>query len=108
MNVSYIDKHLEKECTDEKTMRKKHGNIAKRLKLRINALEMATCIRDLRDIDQLGGWHGLSADKNGLIAGKLSANYRLLVHPEGPFQDTSEFLECCDIEVQKIEDYHGK
>lgn len=108
MNISYVDKHLEKECTDEKTMRKKHGNIAKRLKLRINALEEATCIRDLRVIDGLGGWHGLNADRKGSIAGKLSANYRLLVRPVGFFQSSDEFLKCCDIEVQGIEDYHGK
>lgn len=81
--MSYEDKKLEKLCTDDREMRKQRVDIAPKLRLRIKALETATNVGALKTHDPLGKWHPLTANLNGLWAGKLSANYRILVRPEG-------------------------
>ena len=83
MEVLYEDKKLEKLCTDEREMRKKREDVADKLRRRIKALETAASIGALPMHDPLGKWHQLSANLDGLWAGKLSANHRLLVRPEG-------------------------
>lgn len=79
----YENKKLAKLCTDEKEMRKGRADIADKLRKRIKALYAAETVGQLVDSDPLGKWHRLEANLNGLWAAKLSANYRLLVRPEG-------------------------
>ena len=55
MNVTYKTKSLEKLCTDEREMRKRRGDIEKRLRLRINALETFATLGDVVENDPLGG-----------------------------------------------------
>ncbi|KUM36716.1 plasmid maintenance system killer protein [Arthrobacter sp. EpRS71] len=86
MEVRFEDKKLEKLCMDEREMQKKRSDIAKRLRLRINALRTAETVGELAHHDPLGAWHPLSANLDGLWSGKLSANYRLLVQPDGSTQ----------------------
>lgn len=102
MRVEYGDRKLEKLCTDEHEMQKKRGDIAPRLKLRIKALEVADNVGDLVTIDPLGKWHELSADRPGHWAGKLSANYRLVIRPDGD----GETWEALMVTVIEITDYH--
>lgn len=82
MNVVYADKKLERLCTSEKEMRKRRPDIAQRLPLRIAALEAANSMEQLVGFDPLGRWHRLSGDLDGQWAGKLTANWRLLVRPD--------------------------
>lgn len=100
--MRYEDKKLEKLCTDEREMRKKRADIAERLRLRIKALETATSRGELSTHDPLGYWHQLGADLDGLWAGKLSANYRLLVRPE----DAAVPRCAVTVTVIDIDDYH--
>lgn len=102
MRVEYEGKKLEKLCTDEREMRKKRGDIADRLRLRINALKTAESVGELPSHDQRGGWHRLSGDLDGLWAGRLSKNHRLLIRPE----DSSDPLEAETVTVVGIIDYH--
>jgi proteic killer suppression protein len=100
--VRYEDKKLEKLCTDEREMRKKRGDIADKLRLRIKALETAQTVGELSTHDPLGKWHQLGANLDGLWSGKLSANYRLLVRPD----DYAEPLSAVTVTVMDIDDYH--
>lgn len=102
MEVRYEDGKLEKLCTDEREMRRKRGDIADKLRLRVRALETATSVGDLSTHDPLGKWHALHADLEGLWAGKLSANYRLLIRPDGADDPTDSVV----VTVIEIDDYH--
>lgn len=102
MDVFYEDRRLEKLCTDEREMRRRRADIAGRLRLRIKALETAESVGELPKHDPLGKWHSLDANLGGLWSGKLSANYRLLIRPEG----STEPLSAVSVTVIDIDDYH--
>lgn len=101
MRIRYETRKLEKLCTDEREMRRKRSDIADRLRRRIKALETAKNIEELPVHDPLGKWHPLRADMEGLWAGRLSANYRLLIRPEGQNQQDAVVVTVVD-----IADYH--
>lgn len=82
-------------------MRRKRSDIADRLRLRIKALETAENVGELPTHDPLGKWHPLRADLEGLWAARLSANYRLLIRPEGQNQQDAVVVTVVD-----IADYH--
>ncbi|MCX2966200.1 type II toxin-antitoxin system RelE/ParE family toxin [Gordonia sp. SW 21] len=98
----YEDRKLQKLCTDERAMRKKRGDIAAKLRLRVNALRIATNVGELETIDPLGYWHQLHEDHAGEWAGKLSGNYRLLIRPEGEVEP----WDAVTVTVTEINDYH--
>jgi proteic killer suppression protein len=102
LEVRYEDKKLEKLCTDEREMRRKRADIADKLRLRVKALETAESVGELSTHDPLGKWHQLGADLDGLWAGKLSPNYRLLVRPE----DSADPWCAASVTVIDIDDYH--
>lgn len=98
----YADKKLEKLCTDEREMRKKRGDIAGKLRLRVKALETAGSVGELSTHDPLGEWHQLTENLSGLWGGKLSRNERLLIRPD----DTLEPWNSVTVTVLDIDDYH--
>lgn len=104
LQVDYRDRKLAKLCTDEREMQRKRADIAPRLKLRIKALENAVNVGELVTIDPLGDWHELSADRAGHWSGKLSANYRLVIRPDGAV----ETWEAVTVTVIEIDDYHRR
>ncbi|WP_374954122.1 hypothetical protein [Microbacterium sp. MYb43] len=83
-------------------MKRRRADIAPRLRLRIKALERAATLGDLPAEDPLGDWHPLTADRVGTWAGKLSANYRLIVSPESD----GEAKDAVVVTVIEIADYH--
>lgn len=102
LEVLYKDKKLEKLCTDEREMRKKREDVADKLKRRIKALETAPSLGELPMHDPLGKWHQLAANLDGLWAGKLSANQRLLVQPDG----SAERLDAVTVTVIQISNHY--
>lgn len=102
MEVRYEDNKLKKLCTDEREMRKKRSDIAVKLRRRVKALETAETVGELSTHDPLGRWHQLGADLDGLWAGELSPNYRLLIRPEGE----TEPWDAVAVTVTDIDDYH--
>ena len=104
MEVRYDDKKLEKLCTDEREMRKKRADIAGKLRMRIKALETAETVGELAAHDPLGNWHPLSANLGGLWAGKLSANYPLLVQPE----DSADSRSAATVTVIDISNHYDR
>jgi len=91
---------LQKECSDERKMKRKRGSVAPKLRLRINALSAAMSLEDLQTLDPLGRWHPLTANRTGQWAGDLSRNWRLIVEDDG--------VEGGEVSVMVIEirDYH--
>lgn len=102
MRVLYVDKKLEKLCTDELEMKKKRGDIAAKLRRRIKALETADSVGELPTHDPLGRWHQLTADRAGRWGGDLNQNYRLVIRPEG----ACEQWDAVTVTVIEIDDYH--
>lgn len=103
LDVRYEDNKLKKLCTDEREMRRKRGDIANKLRLRVNALETAVCVGELSTHDPLGDWHQLSENLSEFWAGKLSENYRLLIRPEDAREEP---WRAVSVSVVKIDDYH--
>lgn len=103
MRVEYDDKSLERLCTDETEMKRRRSDIARKLPLRIKALEAAPNVGALRECDPLGKWHPLNADRAGTWAGWVSPNHRIIVRPEGdePGVDSDTVTV-----LQAGEDYH--
>ncbi|MFT9663698.1 plasmid maintenance system killer protein [Mycobacteroides abscessus subsp. abscessus] len=102
MDVLFEDKKLEKLCTNQREMQKKRGDIAPKLRLRMNALRVAKTVGELETIDPLGEWHQLTENHAGKWAGKVSRNERLLIRPEG---DTEPW-DAVTVTVTDIIDYH--
>ncbi|WP_217639229.1 hypothetical protein [Arthrobacter sp. cf158] len=85
-------------------MRRKREDVAGKLKLRINALETAESVGELANHDPLGKWHPLTANLDGYWAGKLSANYRLLIRPENA-EDPESAVTVTAIEISNHYDH---
>ncbi|PYE12903.1 proteic killer suppression protein [Williamsia limnetica] len=102
LEVLYENRKLETLCTDEQEMQRKRGDIAGRLRLRVNALRTAVTVGELATLDPLGNWHQLTGDHAGEWAGKLSGNYRILIRPEGG----SDPWDAVTVTVIDIYDYH--
>lgn len=81
MRVEYLNNQLEKVCTDEATMRRKHSNIEKKLRVRLNALRQADNVRHLCTLDPLGKWHSVESIHPGCWAGWTSRNHRIIFRP---------------------------
>lgn len=110
MEILYATRKLEDICTDEKKCRKMRPDIAKGMKLRHNALEMACTMEDLAFLDPSGRWHQLCGNRKGQWAGKLTKNYRIIVEPINGRMRIAEIKEIVDentsVKVVSIEDYH--
>jgi len=102
LKIEYAGADLEKLCTNEAWLRRKRGDLAKRLPLRIKALEAARTVGELAAIDPLGRWHELTADRPGHWAGKLTDNWRLIMRPEGH----ANLRQSKHVTVVDITDYH--
>jgi len=102
VEVKYADNGLRRLCTDEKEMWRRRADIAKKLKLRVNALRRADNVGHLKELDPLGDWHDLSGDLAGLWAGSVSRNKRILIRPDG----AGPAVTAVTVTVVDIEDYH--
>lgn len=83
-------------------MQRKRPDIAKKLRLRIKALETSDTLGDLLMDDPGGGWHELKGDRKGTWAGNLSGNWRLLINSK------PNELNSVEVTVISLEDYHKK
>jgi len=97
MEVRYVDRKIEKICTNEREMKRKLSqDVAKRLRLRIAELYNAESFDDL--LQGTGRWETLSGDRAGQWSARLTANWRLIVTDEGG----TPVVAC----VIEIVDYH--
>ncbi|RQP12965.1 MAG: plasmid maintenance system killer protein [Microbacteriaceae bacterium] len=98
MELRYAGRDLEKVCTDARLMQRRLGvDVAKALQRRIKELEYVQEMDDL--LRGTGKWEQLTADRAGQWSARLSANWRLIVTPDGNDQS---------VLVVEIVDYHRK
>ena len=97
MELRYVDRELERQCTDGRYMQRKLGaQRAKALKLRLDELRRA---EELGDLLFFGGkWEELKGDRAGQWSGRLTANWRLIIEPDRTVVTI--------VLVREIVDYH--
>jgi len=98
MELRYASSDLERVCTDARLMQKRLGaDVAKALKLRLFDLRAAPDMELL--LQSRGRWEELQADRAGQWSARLSANWRLIVEPDG---------DDVTVLIVEIVDYHGR
>ncbi|MDR3070770.1 MAG: type II toxin-antitoxin system RelE/ParE family toxin [Propionibacteriaceae bacterium] len=79
--ISYVDKRIERLCTDERFMRRELGSdVSKHLKRRIAELRSVLVVDDL--LAGTGRWEELAGDRIGQWSARLGKNWRLVVEAE--------------------------
>lgn len=100
MEVLYKSNKLEKQCSDEREMRRRWPTLVKKLRLRIKALDAVLTVGDLPTDDPGGRWHELKGDRAGTWAGDVSGNWRVIIEP------SPNKLHATTVTVLDVEDYH--
>lgn len=108
MEIRYKDKKVRKLCeTQEFAIKKLGSDCAHKLKVRLSALEAATCITDL----VAGKPHPLKGDRAGQLALNLAGGRRLVLapgndpcptHPDG----STDWSRVTIVSIEYIGDYH--
>lgn len=97
MELRYADNELERQCTEGRYMQRRLGaQRAKALRLRLDELRRVAEMGDLLFL--AGKWEELHGDRAGQWSGRLTANWRLIVHPDGDVITV--------VIVREIVDYH--
>lgn len=110
MEITFTDSKLEKLAADYKKCRQKLGDLrAKLLITRINALQNASTLEDVRYLP--GKFHELTGNRKGQWACDLDQPYRLIFTPhENPIPTNEHgqyiWLEITGVEVIEMVDYH--
>ena len=110
MEVVFDSKKLAKQCASDKSRSRTFGaERAKKLRMRITALNGATSMEDLRNV--AGKFHNLTANRAGQISASLDGSYRLIFEPvleddqsDGPMPEWSQITK---VRILEIGDYHG-
>lgn len=98
MELNYSSNKLKKQCTKAAVMQKEFGQLSKGLMRRMVELESADDLGQLKSGP--GNWHDLTGDLEGLVAGRVSGNWRVLVRPHALDDD------CTEVTVESVTDYH--
>ena len=110
MEIVYANKKIQKVCDSLATMRREFGNRrAQALEARIQQLEEATCLEDLRHV--AGGWHELGQNRKGQIAANVGHPYRLIVEPVDDPPPTKpdgglDWSRITAVQIVEVVDYH--
>ncbi len=110
MDVSFQTTKLKKLCTDNQHAERKLGpKKAKKLRLRLDDLQAASCLNDLRYAP--GRLHELTGNRTGQFALDLEHPYRLIFVPQHkpPPQTSSgglDWTQITAVEIIEIIDYH--
>jgi len=110
VNITFADKKLGKIANDNRKMRAELGKKrADKLRLRLDDLEGATTLEDVRFLP--GNYHELTGNRKGQWTCDLDQPYRLIFEPhEKPIPTDADgkyiWLEIKGVEVIQIVDYH--
>ena len=102
MEIQYRDSKIEKVCLSMKEAKKKHGDLAEKIHLRIKQLlavdnlEEAISVRSMR-------LHPLKGDRDGEYAVSLNGNYRMIFTA---VEKNGKLSEIKIITIEEIVDYH--
>lgn len=85
-------------------MRRKHGKIAEKLRLRVNALRRVATVGDLPTEDPGGKWHSVESILPGCWAGWTSPNHRIIIRPQ---EENGVLTAATVVTVEAVDmDYH--
>lgn len=104
MEIEYVDKSMMKTLESEQLIRRKHGDIAKKLILRMSDLRVADNLSQITHLPPPRR-HKLTGNWEGCWGIDLSKNQRLIIRPVGKF-DPDDLATMTKIRVEGIEDYH--
>lgn len=112
METTFAKQKLQKQCSTEKAMRRQFGtDIARRLARRLQELEAADSLAELRVLPQARA-HELTGDRAGQIALDLIHPRRLILEVANdpvPRHDDGrlDWKRVTNVTVIEIVDYHG-
>jgi proteic killer suppression protein len=110
MEITFIDKKLEKLANDNRKRVKAHGKLrADKLNVRLDDLRDASTLEDVRYL--AGNYHELTGNRKGQWACDLDQPYRLIFQPmEKPVPSDEHgkyiWIEIKGVEIIEITDYH--
>ena len=110
MEVVYASRKIQKVCDSLASMRRSLGDLrAQRLEARIQQLEEASCLEDLRHV--AGDWHELGQNRKGQIAANIGHPYRLIIEPVADPLPTKpdgglDWSQVVAVQIVEIVDYH--
>jgi len=108
LEVRYTNKKIRELCEKQATAEKKLGAAcARKLKVRLLALEAATCVTEL----VAGNPHPLKGDRNGQFALDLAGGWRLVfapAHDPCPIRldGSIDWFQVTIVSIEYIGDYH--
>jgi len=112
MLITFKNKKLEKEFSDEKALKRRWGSEqAKLIARRLTELVAAENLETLRKLPQVRA-HELSGDRAGQISLDVKQPYRLLIvpdHEEKPLKEDGglDWQRITKVKVLGVEDVHG-
>lgn len=111
MEVHFARKRLADTLTQPKLRVREYGDVvATKIVIRINALESAATLEDLRHL--AGNYHELHGDRAGQIAVTLTRNLRLVFTPTKQPPPTKadggmDWSAVTAVTLLEVTDYHG-
>ena len=112
MIISFRNRKLEKDLSDEKALIRRYGaGQAKKIQQRLFELQAAENLDTLRTLPQVRA-HELSGNQAGQISLDIKHPYRLLITPdyEAPPRKNDgglDWKKITKIKILKVEDTHG-
>ena len=111
MEILFQNRKLQKECSDQSLLLRKHGTLrAKLLKSRLTQFGIANNLEEMRLLPQVR-CHELKGDRAGTLAVDLDHPYRLIFEPaHDPLPQKADggldWSEVTVIRILAVEDYH--
>lgn len=114
MIILFTTKKLEKECNDERLLKRRYGILSKTIRRRLDDLDAASTMGTLKKLPQYQpkkACHELTADYKGCIALELSALCRLIIQPANnpvPRKDDGglDWDKITSIRIIEVTNYH--
>jgi proteic killer suppression protein len=111
MELSFATRRLARELADDRALLRAYGDRAKRLKLRLDLLAVASCLDDVPPTPPTRR-HELAGEWVGHFAVDVTANWRLIFRPNhDPIPRNAnggvDLKAITAIEIVAIEDYHS-
>lgn len=107
MEVAYANKKLEKNCTDDRQMKKTYPtSVAKSLQKRLVELDIAENVLGLQD--GIGKWHPLEGNYKGCWGASLTDSMRIVVSGVGSESIDNQWELVTIVCVEEVTNYHDK
>lgn len=112
MQVSFASKRMEKDMAKFTAISKRYGDLAKRIRMRLDVLFQAECLADV-PVEPPARRHLLTGSHAGCFAVDVSGNWRLVFRPNHdplPLKEDGglDLSKVTAIQIVEVVDYHKK